>query len=430
MDESNTEEKPDDSPESGIEQVKRWWQKTTKDPNSMSFLEHLEEFRWVLIKGVLAFLVGCLSIGVFMGDTLTILREPLLKAIDRHGEVGKKLKKAGLGQYTEVFADEDVGLVDLTTVADNNDSDQLVIWGIEDQADQRQIIASFDPDDKDNQYLRALTPFAPITVFIQVLFLGGLSISLPFILYFVGQFVLPGLTAEEKKTLLPGCVASFFLFLAGACMTYFLILPLSLYFVMMWGNEFGMAWESGAGPYYTMVVWMTVAVGTSFEFPLVLKKYRSSLAQGVFLVRDAAALARRLEEIFTHSAYLDNIVLVQQFVAGPEYRIVASRDQVLLAYGKESGSAGADGDLNPLHQAEGRAVRVDNEALLQSMQTLTEQVAAVYTLGFYAIDLIDGADGFSILELNPNPMCSIYNRDNGRGDFIRLYERLLAEFVL
>jgi len=166
-----------------------------------------------------------------------------------------------------------------------------------------------------------------------------------------------------------------------------------------------------------------------FEFPLVLKKSRSSLAQGVFLVRDVAALARRLEEIFTHSAYLDNIVLVQQFVAGPEYRIIASRDQLLLAYGKESGPASSDGDLNPLHQAEGRAVRVDNEALLQSMQTLTEQVAAVYTLGFYAIDLIDGADGFSILELNPNPMCSIYNRDNGRGDFIRLYERLLAEFV-
>ncbi len=270
MDESNKEEQPESSPESGINQVKRWWQKTTKDPNSMSFLEHLEEFRWVLIKSVLAFLIGCLSIGAFMGDTLTILREPLLKAIDRHGEVGKKLQKAGLGQYTEVFEAKEVGLVELTTVADNNDSDQLMTWGIENPEDQRQIIGCFDPEDKDNQYLRALTPFAPITVFIQVLFLGGLSVSLPFILYFVGQFVLPGLTQKERKTLLPGCVASFFLFMAGACMTYFLILPLSLYFVMMWGNEFGMAWESGAGPYYTMVVWMTIAVGTSFEFPLVL----------------------------------------------------------------------------------------------------------------------------------------------------------------
>lgn len=269
MIEPNEDEEPADS-ESGVEQVKRWWQKTKKNPNSMSFLEHLEDFRWVMIKCILAFLIGATSVGIFMGDTLTILRHPLLQAFERHGELVKKLNKVGLGEYADIFQELDVGLIELSEMADDNDSDQLSAWGVEDAADQRQIIACFDPNDKDNQYLKALTPFAPVTVFMQVLFLGGLSISLPFILYFVGQFVLPGLTHEEKKTLLPGCIASFFLFLAGACLTYFVILPLSLYFVIMWGNEFGMAWESGAGPYYTMVVWMTVAVGTSFEFPLVL----------------------------------------------------------------------------------------------------------------------------------------------------------------
>ena len=64
------------------------------------------------------------------------------------------------------------------------------------------------------------------------------------------------------------------------------------------------------------------------------------------------------------------------------------------------------------------------------MQHLTEQVASVYSLGFYAIDLIHGADGFFIIEINPNPMCYAYNRDNGRRDFIRLYERLLSQFDL
>ncbi len=270
MNEPDTDEKPDDPNQTGVEQIKRWWQKTKSDPNNMSFLEHLEEFRWVLIKSILAFVVGAISVAVFMGDTLTILRKPLLQAFERHGELVKKLDKAGLGEYTATFKQRDVGLVELTEVADNNDSAQLLAWGVADETDHRQIIACFDPNDKDNQYLKALTPFAPITVFIQVLFLGGLSISLPFILYFVGQFVLPGLTPKEKRALLPGAIASFFLFLAGACMTYFVILPLSLYFVIMWGNEFGMAWESGASPYYTMVVWMTVAVGTSFEFPLVL----------------------------------------------------------------------------------------------------------------------------------------------------------------
>ena len=167
-----------------------------------------------------------------------------------------------------------------------------------------------------------------------------------------------------------------------------------------------------------------------FEFPLLVKKCHSSLAQGVFLERNATDLGQRLEALFANSGFLDNIALVQQYVAGPEYRVVASRDELLLAYRKESEAVGADGDLNPLHQATGRAVRVEDAALLAQMQQLTAQVAGVFSLGFYAIDLIHGADGFSIIEINPNPMCYAYNRDNGRRDFIRLYERLLTQFAL
>lgn len=180
---------------------------------------------------------------------------------------------------------------------------------------------------------------------------------------------------------------------------------------------------------HVTVAAMVADVAAEYDFPLVVKKYRSSLAQGVFLERNVAALERRLEAIFTNSAFLDNIVLVQQYVPGPEYRVVASRDELLLAYGKESEAVEVDGDLNPLHQAAGRAVRVEDEGLLGELRALTARVAEVYQLGFYAIDLICGPDGLSILELNPNPMCYVYNRDNGRRDFIRIYERLLAQFA-
>ena len=181
---------------------------------------------------------------------------------------------------------------------------------------------------------------------------------------------------------------------------------------------------------HATVAEMVAEVEAQFEFPLLVKKHRSSLGQGVFLERNAAALGQRLASLFENSAFLDNIALVQQYVAGPEYRIVASRDELLLAYRKESESAGADGDLNPLHRVDGRAVRVKDATLLHQMQQLTERVASVYSLGFYAIDLICGADGFSIIEINPNPMCYAYNRDNGRRDFIQLYERLLTQFAL
>ena len=181
---------------------------------------------------------------------------------------------------------------------------------------------------------------------------------------------------------------------------------------------------------HASVAEIVAEVVAQFEFPLVVKKCHSSLAQGVFLACDDDALAQRLESLFASSAFLDNIVLVQQYVAGPEYRIVASESELLLAYRKESEAVGMDGDLNPLHQTTGRAVPVEDEALLTQMQQLTEQVAGVYSLGFYAIDLIYGEDGFSIIEINPNPMCYAYNRDNGRRDFIRLYERLLTQFAL
>jgi len=103
---------------------------------------------------------------------------------------------------------------------------------------------------------------------------------------------------------------------------------------------------------------------------------------------------------------------------------------LLLDYGKQSDSEGAvDGDLNPLHHSSGRAVRVDDADLLSRMSDLASRIAQVIDLGFYAIDVIDAADGLTILELNPNPFCYFYNRSNGREDFIRLYEGLIDRFV-
>ena len=92
------------------------------------------------------------------------------------------------------------------------------------------------------------------------------------ILYFVGSFVVPGLTPQEKKIFFPGCIAATFLFLAGASMTYFFILPLSLAFTIEFSfNVLGLdVYRPEAGNYYSTVIWMTFAVGIAFQFPLVL----------------------------------------------------------------------------------------------------------------------------------------------------------------
>jgi dihydrofolate synthase/folylpolyglutamate synthase len=170
-------------------------------------------------------------------------------------------------------------------------------------------------------------------------------------------------------------------------------------------------------------------VMAQFDLPVVLKRNRGSMAQGVYLETDLEGLKKRLQDLCEESGRMDNVLLVQAFVAGPEYRIVASQDHLLLAYEKQS-DAHIGEDLNPLHQAGGVAMPVVDTALLHEMRVVVRALNGVLDLGFYAIDLIAGADGLSILEVNPNPICHFYNLHNGRGDFVRVYDYLLQKYVL
>ncbi len=165
-------------------------------------------------------------------------------------------------------------------------------------------------------------------------------------------------------------------------------------------------------------------------FPVVLKRNRGSMAQGVYLETDADGLHSRLQALCVNSSRFDNVLLIQVYVEGPEYRIVGSRDQVLLAYQKHSDADAEKADLNPLHRAGGMAVPVVDDGLWGNFRDLTRALNRVLDLGFYAIDLIAGCDGFSVLEVNPNPICHFYNAHNGRGDFVQIYQYLLRKYLL
>jgi dihydrofolate synthase / folylpolyglutamate synthase len=170
------------------------------------------------------------------------------------------------------------------------------------------------------------------------------------------------------------------------------------------------------------------SVVAQFRLPVVVKRNHGSMAQAVYLESSAEGLSKRLRELCEESGRLDNVLLIQAFVDGPEYRIVASQDDLLLAYEKQSD--GLDGeDLNPLHQVGGVAVPVTEFSLLEDMRKLVRGLNAVLDLGFYAIDLIAGPDGLSILEVNPNPICHFYNMHNGRTDFVGVYRYLLQKYV-
>ena len=237
------------------------------DPNEMHFPEHLEELRWVILKAVLAFLFGCIGVAVFMQDSVKLLQMPLVSAVEDFGVIDIDLQTIGLEQYIKVLNEKKVDLGMLR----NSDESNLVEWGIKDPHHRTRILTHFSSG-KNRNLLQVIRSYSPIFIAMKICFLGGIGISLPLILYFVGTFVVPGLTKEEKKVFFPGCIAATILFIAGASMTYFFILPYSLAFTIEFSfNVLGLdVYRPEAGNYYSTIIWMTFAVGIAFQFPLVL----------------------------------------------------------------------------------------------------------------------------------------------------------------
>ncbi len=237
------------------------------DPNAMHFLEHLEELRWVILKSVCAFVLGCLVIAIFMQDSVRALQVPLIKAVEDFGEIDIDLQGLGLEEYAETLESQNVSLGMLR----NSTERELQQWGVADPHHRTRILSHF-ANGQNRNLLQVIRSYSPIFIAMKICFLGGLGISLPAILYFIGGFVVPGLTPKEKRVFFPGCIAATLLFVAGASMTYLFILPVSLAFTIEFSfNVLGLeVYRPEAGNYYSTVIWMTFAVGIAFQFPLVL----------------------------------------------------------------------------------------------------------------------------------------------------------------
>ncbi|MDP4777743.1 MAG: twin-arginine translocase subunit TatC [Opitutales bacterium] len=179
-----------------------------EDGSGMSFLEHLEEFRWTVGRSLLAFFIGLICVAIFIQDIAEFLKMPIISAY---------------------------GSVELV---DKN--------------------------------LITYRPMGVISVFIQIALLGGFTLSMPFVLYFLASFVAPGLTEKERRVLRPSCFAAFMLFLTGAAFAFFIILPLTLAFSVRLNQYFGFDLLWAASDYYSMVVWFSLATGAFFQFPLLI----------------------------------------------------------------------------------------------------------------------------------------------------------------
>lgn len=110
---------------------------------------------------------------------------------------------------------------------------------------------------------------------IKLAFFGALFLAFPIIAQQIYKFAAPGLYKNERKAFLPFLIATPILFLIGAMVVFFLIMPLALsYFLGMQqtGGEGGATIEllPRVSEYLGLIMILIFAFGLCFQLPVVL----------------------------------------------------------------------------------------------------------------------------------------------------------------
>jgi sec-independent protein translocase protein TatC len=134
--------------------------------------------------------------------------------------------------------------------------------------------------------LRALAITDSFTISFRLAFYAGIVISFPILLYFLAEFVLPALTAMEKRLLLPAILVSFALFLIGVLTAYYWLLPKTILFFFHDTQSLGWLPAWTVQEYYSFVTRFTIAFGMAFELPVaVLALVRFGFISYEFMAR-------------------------------------------------------------------------------------------------------------------------------------------------
>jgi sec-independent protein translocase protein TatC len=112
-------------------------------------------------------------------------------------------------------------------------------------------------------------PGGGFAIMMQTAIIIGMVIALPMILYQTWLFLSPALHRHEKKVVLPVILGGVMLFVAGAALAWYFVLPMTLRFLTGMGED---AFDQmiSANEYFGFVTTMVLAMGAVFELPILV----------------------------------------------------------------------------------------------------------------------------------------------------------------
>jgi sec-independent protein translocase protein TatC len=240
-----------------------------------TFLEHLEDFRWMLIKSIVALFLGMLICLFAANDVVSIIKWPLKHApisfsgTNQIAVVSFGTNRLGNFQLTpEEQQSFNLGtnrFVAVTIEPLTLGTNQVLGWRVND--DPRAIA--------DAQRMKIelvnLSPAGGFFVAFQVAIYGGLVLASPFLFYFVATFVFPALKIRERKYVYRGLAIGVGLFLIGVAFCYFVLMPVALAAAQMYSHWLGLgAMQWRAEDYISFVCKFMLGMGLGFELPVVI----------------------------------------------------------------------------------------------------------------------------------------------------------------
>lgn len=240
-----------------------------------SFLEHLEDLRWVLIKTLVAVGVGMLICLIGANHVVEILKWPLDRA---------KISYPGTNQVVTVFlGTNQLGIFPLSSQEESLfqlGTNRFIAVRIEPaMLGTNQVIAwhiDADPQHAERaQKLRidllSLGPAQGFLTAFHVAIYGGIVLASPFIFYFVASFVFPALKMKERHYVYRGLGFGITLFFGGASFCYFALMPVALAASQAYARWQGFsAFQWKADEYLSFVCKFILGMGLGFEMPVVI----------------------------------------------------------------------------------------------------------------------------------------------------------------
>ena len=236
-----------------------------------TFLEHLEDLRWMLVKCVAAVLVTMLVCLIGGNYLVKILTWPLTEA-----------------EHFKLHRDRSIFVRWGTNVLVRVSTNDLPagFWGTNTPGSVQLVPvpvgsnlflqiepdpAPWKPPSRGIVNLNAYGPLSAILVAMRLALYGGLILSAPFLLFFIGQFVLPALKLREKKLLYQIVSFGSLLFFMGVTFCYFVVTAVALSAAVQFSEWLGFgSSEWRAEDYISFMCKFMLGMGLAFELPVVI----------------------------------------------------------------------------------------------------------------------------------------------------------------